>query len=464
MTSSTSTATVPTNRRPSLKLVVVLIAALVLVTIPVIPMRLYGVGLLPLKQLSQLWPGADQPKPSETSAPVATDAQASRSDQSLKTDEELSSLDGAAQKLVISISQNPADPSLHNQLGLIYEGLGDSEKAIPQFQSAVDLCRAELLNLASQQRTLKQQVANDKLSLSMIQSARLSTELSAAHSALARIYDQLGMRDKVVAELDMLNRDRAFGSGQKTQERATVAQGQIAVVHRLSPACLQLLARAQALTQSGRNNEAVQLYKQVLSMDPQAAIAHQQLGQTALANGNSYLAKEELSKAAELDPSNAATHVSLAMAYRQLSQFEPARNELQKAVQVDPKNYGALFQLGSLYASGGKNALAAQTFQRAVDLNPRSAAAHNNLGSSLSMAGKYRDAIGEFEKALALSPTLASSHYGMGVALYNMRQYPAAVSELKRAVSLNPNYADAKTKIQLCYRHTNSVAGGAGIN
>jgi tetratricopeptide (TPR) repeat protein len=460
LTSSTSTVNVPTNRRPSLKLVVVLIAALVLVTIPVIPMRLYGVGLLPLKQLSQLWPGAEQSKSSDT-APVPPDVQSARSDQSLKTGEELSSLDGAAQKLVVSISQNPADPSLHNQLGLIYEGLGDSDKAIPQFQQAVDLCRAELLNLAATQRTLKQQVANDKLSLSMIQSARLSGELSAAHSALARIYDQLGMRDKVVAELDLLNRDRAFGSSQNRQDHSALAQEQSAMVHRLSPACLQLLARAQALTQSGRNNEAVQLYKQVLSMDPQAAIAHQQLGLTALANGNSYLAKEELTRATELEPGNSAAHMSLAMAYKGMSQFEAARQELQKAVQIDPNNYSACFQLGSMYAAAGKNELAAQAFQRAVEINPRSAAARNNLGSSLSMAGHFKDAVGEFEKALALSPNLASSHYGMGVALYNMKEYSAAVGELKRAVSLNPNYADAKTKIQLCYRHTNS---GGGIN
>jgi superkiller protein 3 len=354
---------------------------------------------------------------------------------------------------------------LHNQLGLIYEGLGDSDKAIRQFQSAVELCRGELLSLAATQRTLKQQVANDKLSLSMIQSAKLSSELSAAHSALARIYDQLGMRDKVVSELDLLNRDRAFGSAQKAQERAGVAPLPQSSVHRLTPACLQLLARAQALNQSGRNIEAVQLYKQVLSIDPQAAIAHQQLGQSALTSGNFYLAKEELTKASDLDQGNANTHVLLSLAYRQLSQFDSARSELQKAVKLDPKNYGALFQLGSLYASGGKNDLAAQTFQRVVEINPHSAAAHNNLGSSLSMTGKYRDAIPEFEKALALAPNLASSHYGMGLALYNMREYPAAVSELKRAVSLNPNYADAKTKIQLCYRHTNSgIAGGAGLN
>ena len=436
---------------------------MVLVTLPVIPMRLYGVGLFPFKQLSHLWAGiGDQ---STGSSDIGSSDQGQRSASLMKPDAELTSLDGAAQKLLVAINKNPNEPSLHNQLGLIYEGLGDNDKAIRQFQTAVDLSRSGLLTLSASQKLFRQQLENDKLSLSMIESARLSTDLSAAHSSLARIYDGLGMRDRVVSELDMLNRDRAFGNttAQKMPEKTIASTQAQTSIHRLSPACLQMLARAQALSQAGRKGEAVQLYKQVLTLDPQAAIAHQQLGMTAASNGNYYLAKEELMRASELDPMNAATHITLGITYRGISQFDMARSEFQKAVQLDPRNYGALFQLGSMYASAGKNDLAAQTFQRVVELNPGSAAAHNNLGSSLSMTGKYRDAIGEFEKALALSPNMASSHYGMGMAMYNMKEYPAAIAELKQAVSLNPNYADAKTKIQLAYRHTNSGAMGGAL-
>ncbi len=429
-------------------------------------MRLYGVGFFNLKNISRLWSGANDRATSDSTTATDQGQKAATTGVILKPDEELTSLDGAAQKLLVGINQNPAEPSLHNQLGLIYEGLGDNDRAIRQFQTAVDLSRSGLLTLAASQKTLRQQLANDKLAYSMIQSAKLSTDLSAAHSALARIYDQMGMRDRVVAELDLLNRDRAFGSSgaQKGSERTITAQGgQASTVHRLSPACLQLLARAQALGQAGRKGEAVQLYKQVLRLDPQAAIAHQQLGMTAAAGGNYYLAKEELTRASELDPLNANTHITLGVTYKGMSQYDNARTEFEKAVQLDPRNYGALFQLGAMYASSGKNDLAAQTFQKVVELNPGSAAAHNNLGSSLSMTGRYREAIGQFEKALALSPNMASSHYGMGMALYNMREYPASIAELKQALSLNPSYADAKTKIQLAYRHTNSGAIGGAL-
>jgi tetratricopeptide (TPR) repeat protein len=467
LTSSTRTVSsvVSTNRRPSLKLVLVFVAAMVLVTLPVIPMRLYGVGFEPLKQLTSLFHFSSKSKSGDLSTQLDdTDSRQSQTS-ALKQQGELTSLDSAAQKLAAGIAANPDDPSLHNQLGLIYEGLGDTEKAVNQFQASVSLARTGLLALSTTQKTLREQMANDKLSASMIQTAKLSTDLSAAHSALARLYDQMGMRDKVVAELDLLNRDRAFSSAAAQRSTEEPAGNQNSV-HRLSTTTLQLVARAQALSQAHRSNEAIQIYKEVISLDPKAAIAHQQLGLAAIAAGNSYLAKEELLKASELDPTNASNYIALGLAYKGMSQFEMSRNAMQKAVQLDPKNFNALFQLGSMYSASGKNDLAAQMFERVVELSPNSAAAHNNLGSSLSMSGHPREAIPEFEKALALSPELASSHYGMGIALYNVKEYPAAISELKRALALNPGgYSDAKQKIALAYRRTNSgTMGGAGFN
>jgi tetratricopeptide (TPR) repeat protein len=438
---------------------------MVLVTLPVIPMRLYGVGFSPLKQLASIFPFASKSKSTDVSTQSDDTDNRQTQTASMKQEEELTSLDSAAQKLAASIAANPDDPSLHNQLGLIYEGLGDTEKAVNQFQASVSLARTGLLALSATQKTLREQMANDKLSASMIQTAKLSTDLSAAHSALARLYDQMGMRDKVVAELDLLNRDRAFSSAAAAQHASEKPSGSQNSVHRLSTTTLQLLARAQALSQARRNNEAIQIYKEVISLDPKAAIAHQQLGQAAIAADNYYLAKEELLKASELDPTNASNYISLGLAYKGMSQFELSRNAMQKAVQLDPRNFNALFQLGSMYSASGKNDLAAQMFQRVVDLSPNSAAAHNNLGSSLSMSGHPKEAIAEFEKALSISPELASSHYGMGIALYNVKDYPAAISELKRAVALNPGYSDAKQKIALAYRRTNSgTMGGAGFN
>jgi tetratricopeptide (TPR) repeat protein len=450
--------------------------ACLLVALPILPVKIQGIPHFSLTNPGQAFQNLlhlnfkSAPAPPEKNESAQTGKVVSSSIVSGYTvkSEEITSLDNTAQRLLLAIAKNPSDSSLRNQLGLIYEGLGDPERAAKQYQDAVDLARDQLILLGNQQKALRQtRQSPETLSSAIMQSARVSIDLSAAHSALARIYDELGRHDKVVAELELLNRDRAFGTAMvrqpETQRKQT--SDQTHTVHRLSPACLQLLARAQALLQAHRVGEAIQLYKQVVAVDPQAAIAHKQLGFAAMAQGNYWLAKGELAQAAQLDPSDATVHMSLGLTYQAISQNELARLELEKSIQLDPKNYHALFQLGKLYTYAGKNQLAANAFEQAIQLNPKSAAAHNNLGSTLSMMGRYQDAISEFDKALALSPDMASSHYGMGIALYNCKDYPAAISELKRALTLNPNYADARSKIEVAYRKMSSgTMGSAALN
>jgi len=467
LTSTQSTA-IRAQPRPSYKLFLVFALACLLVAVPILPVRIHGIPHFSLANLNlKFGPWADKADSGQQAKLSQATSNTSTGNGDSTRSEELTSLDGAAQRLLINIAQDPSNSSLRNQLGLIYEGLGDPERAIKQYQDAVELAHEQLIALGNQQRALRQnRQSPETFSSAIMQSARVSIDLSAAHSALARIYDQLGRHDKVVAELELLNHDRAFGTAMVKPQEAPAAAMAASIqqpVHRLSPACLQLLARAQALLQAHRFGEATQIYRQVVATDPQAAIAHKQLGIAAMSNQNYWLAKNELSQAAQLDPSDASVHTSLGLTYQALSQGESARAELERAIQLDPKNYPALFQLGKLYAYSGKNQLAAATFQQAIRLNPHSAAAHNNLGSSLSMMGRYQEAIAEFEQALALSPDMASSHYGMGLALYNVKDYPASINELKRALALNPSYTDARAKIEIAYKKLGTV-GGAALN
>jgi tetratricopeptide (TPR) repeat protein len=472
-TSPTATAHPPV-RRISARLVVVFMLAIALVSIPVMPLRFLGLpswqnigtrladgcgsalnGLLglvsPTNRQASLTPSKEQPTTEESPK------------------DELASLDSAAQQLVTSIEKDPGNPALHNQLGLIYAELGDSDKAVLHFQRAIEVARGKLLALNARERASQMEGGDKGGSVSLVlESSKLSADLSAAHSSLARIYDQLGQHDRVVSELDLLNHEIVFGSSltPKFNEPAKIVSPPpvLSSVHRLSPACMQLLAKAQALTQARRTTEAMPLYRQVVQLDPQAGIAHQQLGLAAAATGNYWLASQELGTASQIDPNNATTHAQLGSTYQAIGQSEKAINEFQKAIALDPKNVTALFSLGNILATQRQHALAIQVYQRALLINPQSAAIHNNLGSSYSQTGDYKDAIDEFNRALALSPDMASSHYGMGIALYNVKDYRGAISELKRALSLNPGYGDAREKIELAYRKTNGTMGGVPVN
>jgi tetratricopeptide (TPR) repeat protein len=381
----------------------------------------------------------------------------------VSTSDDIASLDLASRQLLTAIDKDPGNPALHNQLGLIYAESGQSDKAVQNFQKAIELARTQLTLLNTQEKAALSQRDSSATARIVLAGSKLSNDLSAAHSSLARIYDKLGQHDRVVAELDMLNHDISFGSGLAAAV-AVKSSKESSPVHRLSSECLQKLARAEALSQANRLPEAMQLYKQVLKMDPQVSIAHEKLGLAAEGSGNFWLAKQELQAALSLNPADSNCNVHLGTVYQSLSEPAKARAEFLKALNVDPKNTLALFHLANICAAQNQTAEAIRTYQKLVVINPSMPAAHNNLAMTFAMQRDYPHAIDEYGRALALDPDLASSHYGLGMALYNVKDYRASISELKRALALNPSYLDAREKIELAYRKLNDTSSSIARN
>lgn len=377
---------------------------------------------------------------------------------------DLKSLDTASDQLLDQINKNPSDPSLHNQVALIFAGMGDYTSAINHFEKAVQASRSQILLLTAQEESLRANKDNAGAAKAVLQVSKLNVELSAAHSSLARVYGELGQHDKVVSELDALNKDISFGSDLTKKKTETIEVAHSSDPdHRLSAKALSSLARAQALMQAHRINEAMDEYKKVIASEPQSAIAHERLGLAALFVNNSYLAMQELETAIRLEPDRATTHNALGLAYQSEGDPQRAQVEFDKALSLNPKDSEAAFNLGTILAATGRYGPAEIAFKRTLEINPKSAMAHNHLGTLLSLSGNYRQAMQEFQAALNLQPDLASSHYGLGLALYNTKDYSASIREFKRALVLNPGLSDAHNKIEQAYRKS-GVASIGGVN
>lgn len=458
----------PINKsRRTVRLLLVFCAALVLVTLPVLPLQYFGSSFSGLPQsLGQLSQEAQGWLVKVTSIGGDFVPQTRTPGDDVKSVGDLKSMDQASDQLLDEIAKSPNDPSLHNRVALIYAGLGDFTAAISHFEKAVETSRLQIAALTSAEKDLRAKGDNAAASKTVLQASKLNVELSAAHSSLARVYDHLGQHDKVLAQLDQLNKDIAFGSDLTTKKPVSEqASDAIASQHQLSQQALRNLARAQALMQAHRIPEAMQEYKNVIAIEPQSAIAHERLGLAALFVNNSYMAVHELETAARLEPDHSSTHNALGLAYQSEGDGHKAQAEFEKAIAINPKDGEAAFNLGTIFASTGRYGPAEEAFKKAVEANPRSYMAHNHLGTLLSLSGNYRQAIQEFELALNIAPDLASSHYGLGLALYNCKDYPASIREFKRALVLNPALTDAHNKIELAYRKSGlATAGNIGVN
>lgn len=451
-------APLPKSRRTT-RLLLLFCAALLLVSLPVIPFNSLGLKCPSMPSMNQI--AEDGNRMLNNFVPVIMGS-ISSSTARPSAGQDLKSLDQASDQLMDQINKTPSDPSLHNRVAMIYAGMGDFTAAVGHFERAVEASRSQILLLSAQEKELRAKGDKAATATTVLAVSKLNVELAAAHSSLARVYGELGQHDKVVAELDALNKDIVFGSG-LGKKSAPIAVAQAPPDHQLNQKTLASLARGQALMQAHRIPEAMQEYKNVIAVEPQSAIAHEKLGLAALFVNNSYLAVQELETATRLEPDHATTHNALGLAYQAEGDGQHAQVEFEKALSLNPKDAEAAFNLGTIFAGTGRYGPAEEAFRKSVAANPKAPMAHNHLGTLLSLSGNYRQAIQEFQTALTLAPDLASSHYGLGLALYNMKDYSGSIREFKRALAINPGLSDAHNKIELAYRKS-GLASAGGVN
>ncbi len=454
-------ATVIRPRKIQARAWVIFLAVGTAVAIPILPLRflassgpdLFG-GLPQAFESSKSWVSS---LAGARKDPAQKDA-GKESEKTISPAEHISDLEEVAQQLNAQILRSPKDPSLENRLGLVYLSLGEEDAACAHFDKAVDLGRNGISEMSARLSALRVQGKSGESTAILLDASKLSVELSAAHSNLARIYERRGEHDKVVAELDMLNRDGALFDNQASDANSSSPGDH----SRLRPEVARLLARAEALMQSRQLPQAAAEFRHVLAADAGVAMAHHRLGTILAVTGNPASAVDELEIAGRLDPTSRDIQNDLGRAYQMLGMSQQAVSAFQRALAIDESSAEAAMSLGSLYAASGRLDEAARVLTIAVRRDPRSPSAHNNLGTVLSLQGQYPQAQYEFHKAIELAPTMTSAHYGLGLVLMNTKNYLAAVKSFKQALSLNPQFAEAQTKIEEAYRKAGVANGGAG--
>jgi tetratricopeptide (TPR) repeat protein len=440
---------------PASRLWIIFAGVIAAVAVPVLPLGIFGDNnLIPsvgdMVQRGQSWLQQLAPKVSHKVA--GSHAEGELPSPAAAPAENLQLLEQAAKELTAQLKKKPFDPALHNKLGLVYLSLGEPNEAIASFHRAVTNARDGIAILNSQVRDYKRQGQTRKAATTLLEASQLNVELSAAHSNLARVYEIRGDHEKVLAELDALNKEGVLFDGGRASQR-TIA------THRIDPDTAKILAAAESFMGQHRYGEAEVAYRQVLQRDPQVALAHHQLGVLMAVGNNHVQAVDELEAAAKLNPGSAQTHNNLGLTYQALGMSGQAAAAFSRAANLDPRSAEGAINLGNLYARHGQLDDASNAFRYAVAHDPRNPRAHNNLATTLSLQGRNADAISEFQKALSLDPSMASAHYGLGTTFYNMKNYVPAIREFKQAELLNPALIDCRAKIQDSYRRA-AQAGG----
>jgi Flp pilus assembly protein TadD len=184
------------------------------------------------------------------------------------------------------------------------------------------------------------------------------------------------------------------------------------------------------------------LYRDTISKNPNAWMAHNNLGVFLEENGNLDEAMAHFAKAIRIKPDHALAHYNMAEVLACQEKFEEAMAYNLEALRIKPDYPKPYNSLGMIYARQGKIDQAMLHFYKALKLSPYYASAHNNLGALLARQGKLDEAIAQLSEALRILPDYAKAHNNLGEALMRSGKINQAAFHLHQALKLKPDYAD----------------------
>jgi tetratricopeptide (TPR) repeat protein len=229
------------------------------------------------------------------------------------------------------------------------------------------------------------------------------------------------------------------------------------------------LALAQAYNASGRTDDALAQYAEVLKADKGNLDA-------LLGRGQMYLGSDQLDKAAadfnaivkesaggefaRIDQRIGAAHYFLATVQLKQGHPDAAVAEAQAALVVNSTDSDSLYLLGSALAAQGKQALAADAYLRALAFVPtgwcepyeglqtawgklgKAAMASYAQGMAQFCRGKHAEATATLQ-ALTTGPAAADSMAGLGLIAETAADDSGAIGWYRKALAKDPTNVNA---------------------
>ena len=191
----------------------------------------------------------------------------------------------------------------------------------------------------------------------------------------------------------------AYGTGKLPEGWRKAAAGVAAVV--------LLVLGTLTWRQAGLYRDGVTFFGHVIAHNPTAREAHLNLGEALTKTGRWEEALAAFRIATEHAPDDARGHTNVGATLIMLERLDEAEAPLRHAVERDPHSTHALQNLAAAEVMWHRYDAALDLYRRLVEIDPRNPSAHRGVGTALYQLGRLDEALEHLERALALDPTRA---------------------------------------------------------
>ena len=198
-----------------------------------------------------------------------------------------------------------------------------------------------------------------------------------------------------------------------------------------------------ALFDRGRKEEALAASLVAVELRPKNIKPNHQLGRILLELGRFEEAENHWRRVLEMVPRYAPAHRGLGVALFKQGRLEEALTATRAALEQRPDWDIAMASVGAILNDLGRFDEAEQQLRQARELHPRHTRILQNLGESLRRTGRHEEALDLYGSVVEIEPDYAPAHGAMGVVLLDMQRYDEAIDAMKQAVALEPDSPQA---------------------
>lgn len=390
-------------------------------------------------------------------------------------------LEAAAAGYEALARRQPTEPRWPYLLAVIIAGYGRLDEALPLLRQTTELAPAYVaawLRLGdaalksnafpaattAYQQALERDPGNAYALLGLarcdLQSDRLTSararlqqavegrpDFVGAQSLLAMVYDQLGKPEAAAAA-----RARVQRSGHYTEASDPWVGELIFDCH--DP--YALLTAASAASVEEKWDRAFALLQRGLTLAPDDARLHRQLGKTLVLRGQDAAARLELERAVALDPANEAVRFDLLKLLGKLQDEEAIAATVQAGLVASPNSAGLHFAAGRRAAREGRLTEAREHLEYSWRTGPDQPAAGLELADVYFRTDRYADGVALLEDVQQRFPKESTA--SLMLTRHGIVQGDArAKSWLQRAIEANAPL-DLVTELRTQYRNRFGVA------
>ena len=203
------------------------------------------------------------------------------------------------------------------------------------------------------------------------------------------------------------------------------------------------LKEARSRHQEGKLQDALEIYRQLLTADPDCFEALYGMGILCGQMGRLEEALSFITRAADIQPDNAGVHYNRGKVFQDLRRHDEALASYDKALLLKPDHVPAHYNRAHILNDLRRYAEALAGYDKVLELKPDLAEAHNNRGNVLRDMRRYDEALAGYDEAIALKPGYAEAYSNRGNVLKDLQRYDEALASYGKAISLNPGYAAA---------------------